>query len=230
MVKVRLGAESSRWVSELRAFGVSGCHIDDLGMSLDQLQQGRRVRRNEQLPANEWDVRNHSYEAKGVEILDQVPELYRMGTNPILLNTAEAYFEREPILFDVTYRCDFPSQGQLGVRRWHRDREADTMFKAIVYLSDVGPDDGGFEYIPRGDTPWRPLFWVFPSAWRHSDRAMRKLVSARKWHKYIGVAGSVVLTDTAAVYHHGTNPVVTREVVTFTYVPVSNLNVLKSAG
>ena len=192
-------------------------------MDLCCLKQAREARPADRRPTSKWDVRHHSHELTGIEILEQVPNIYRMGANQALIGAAKCYFGREPILFDVTYRRDFCTDGQLGVRQWHRDHEADAIFKAIVYLTDVGAEDGGFEYVPRGYTPWNILFRTFPSRWRYSDRAMRRLVPRSQWRKCTGLAGTVVLADTAAIYHHGTNPTREREVVTFSYVPIGSL-------
>ena len=53
------------------------------------------------------------------------------------------------------------------VRQWHRDPEDHRMFKMLIWLDDVGPAGGAFEWLPRpyteaataGSTTW-PGSWA----------------------------------------------------------------------
>ncbi|MBV1858327.1 MAG: hypothetical protein KUG77_07935 [Nannocystaceae bacterium] len=207
-------------LSQLRTRGVALCSSEDLGLDLGTLQTVYGKASSQGGANGQWDTRNHSTEMPGTELLDKFPDVYRLGAQPALVHIASEYFGRQPILYDVTYRRDHNVQEQRGIRQWHRDREADRVFKALVYLNDVGSDGGGFQYVERDRTPWRGWFRLFPQPWRFSDRAMSMLVPDEHWDTCSGVAGTVVLVDAAALYHHGTNPAKHRDVVTFSYVPL----------
>jgi hypothetical protein len=207
-------------IAELRREGAAVCGLSDLDLTLSQFEPVRRLPGARPAPKHDWDVANHGHEISGAEILRKVPEVYRLGAKPELLRLAEEYLQDQPILYDVTFRRDFCSSRQLGVRRWHRDREARSLFKLIVYLTDVGDEDGAFEFVPKPHTPWRLWFRLFPMEWRYTDRAMQFVVRAENWRRVTGSAGTAILTDTAAVYHHCAKARDSREAVTYTYVPI----------
>ncbi len=205
--------------TQLKEQGATTLTLADLGISLDEVCQVRSMSAVPAMPTHDWDIAHHGLEVSGAELLLYCPTVYQIGVHPHLMAIARDYFGKGVILHDVTYRIDHATPQQLGVRRWHRDREAATMLKVMVYLHDVNAEGGGFEYIPKPKTPWMGWFRLFPERNRYTNRTMQRLVHPRHWVCCIGEAGTIIVADVAAVYHHGTNPQQTREIVTFTYLP-----------
>ncbi|MGG6296857.1 hypothetical protein ACQ4M4_20880 [Leptolyngbya sp. AN02str] len=205
--------------AQLKAQGAITLTLADLGILLGDICQVRSIAASPALPSHDWDIAHHGVEVSGAEMLLHCPQVYQLGVHPQLMAIAYDYFGRDVILHDVTYRIDHSTPKQLGVRRWHRDREAPTMLKVMIYLHDVDAEGGGFEYIPKPKTPWMGWFRLFPQSDRYTNQTMQRLVPPHHWVRCTGQAGTVIVADVAAVYHHGTNPKHQREIVTFTYLP-----------
>ena len=207
--------------STLRTNALAMTNTETLGLKLNKLRAIRDLEFEAKPPENDWDPAHHSHEMNGRQLLLGAPEIYQMGASLRLMDLAASYFGAPAVLLDVTYRIDRNVSGvQRGVRRWHRDRESKRMLRAIVYLESVGVSDGPFECLPKTRVPLRLLLKLLPRNLRHTDKGIGLLVKKSRWQRCTGPAGTVVLVDPAALYHHGTDPKVQREVVTFTYIPV----------
>ncbi|THH38552.1 hypothetical protein E4Z66_02995 [Aliishimia ponticola] len=207
--------------NKLRTDALAITDTETLGLDLSNLRAIRELEFEEKTPENDWDTAHHSQEMTGRQVLLEAPQIYQMGVGRQLMDVAEQYFGSPAILLDVTYRIDRNVKGdQRGVRRWHRDGESKSMLRAIVYLEAVGTSDGPFECLPKTRVPLRLLLRLLPRHLRHTDTGVGLFVRKSRWQKCTGPAGTVVLVDPAALYHHGTNPKAHREVVTFTYIPV----------
>jgi len=70
------------------------------------------------------------------------------GTNPGLLQLGRSYLGSDlDLFFTLANRVEY-RPGALGSGGgWHRDTAQEHQFKAVVYLSDVAPDNGPFEYV-----------------------------------------------------------------------------------
>jgi hypothetical protein len=153
--------------------------------------------------------------------------LFSFGLSPDLLAVVRSYLECPPALTAVHVRRDVGPQVPEDLRCWHLDLEDDRMVRMIVYLTDVDLDSGPFEYIPRslmprcqhlgtratGDPDTNPAYKPV------SDDEMRSAVSASEWIACTGSRHTVVLADTAAVFHR-TKPH-QRERLTLTYTYTS---------
>ena len=80
------------------------------------------------------------------------PEIYMWGLNQRLLGVVENYIGLPIRYHGADLRREF-NDGKLNdVRQWHVDAEDRRMFKIIVYLNDVLPGGGPFQYLPKGVT------------------------------------------------------------------------------
>ncbi|MCH4544435.1 phytanoyl-CoA dioxygenase family protein [Rhizobium changzhiense] len=93
---------------------------------------------------------------------------------------------------------------------WHRDAFG-FQFKAIIYLCDVTPENGPFEYIPRSHKEWRVVMdsalgrLPAPPESRIDDARVQKMITsgAASSKTFMGKAGTLVLANTTGV-HRGT--------------------------
>ena len=116
----------------------------------------------------EFLVRKYSWD---VELGLDDPWL-RLGSNPRLLDLANAYLEMWSKLeyVDVWYTPPAGGDERRSSQRWHRDFNDRHLLKAFVYLVDVDEETGPFEYVPRSAPggelealwPWRPLGDNYP--------------------------------------------------------------------
>jgi len=86
---------------------------------------------------------------------------------------------------------------------WHRDTEDGHQFKAILYLTDVGPENGPYQYLRGSNSPASMLMTTlkFGHRKRYSDLEVSGLAGSGYCITSVcGPAGTVVLTDTLGVH------------------------------
>ena len=119
---------------------------------------GRRVRRRDRAeiaeggsgkvrPGKEFVARAHSFE--GVT-LAPTTRGSRCASRR-MLDVANAYLRLGSKLsyVDLWYTAQQPATDErVASQNWHVDFDDKHLLKAFVYLSDVGPDHGPFEYVP----------------------------------------------------------------------------------
>jgi hypothetical protein len=147
-----------------------------------------------------WRAQGASTDLLAPELLARLPELFLFGLNAQVLSLAEQYL-RVPVAYHgAVFRHSFVDGNQVGPRLWHRDAEDFHVLRSVVYLNDVTEEGGPFEYIPRhvkiADADKRHA-----KPMRTNDE-MRALVPASQWKRCVGPAGTVVLADSARVFHH----------------------------
>jgi hypothetical protein len=91
------------------------------------------------------------------------------------------------------------------VRQWHVDPEDHRMFKVIIWLDDVSPDGGAFEWLPRRYTEEtaRKLNYVTGFV---SDSEMERVLPKRLWSSAPGPRWTAVLGDTRSIFHRAGVP------------------------
>jgi hypothetical protein len=154
------------------------------------------------------------------ELAARTPAVLRWGVEERLLDIVESYLGVPPAFTTVHLRKDVGGGHQVGTRFWHIDTEDRRVIRVLVYLSDVTIDDGPFEYIPRPQTD--ACTALRERALRSDgdpvfDDEMRRHVPEREWRACTGPAGTVVIADNAAVYHHGKVHDAERTVLIYTY-------------
>jgi hypothetical protein len=144
-----------------------------------------------------WTSRDASTDLDADDLLRRFPEFYLFGLNQQVLSLAEQYL-RVPVAYHgAVLRHSLVDGRQCGPRLWHRDSEDFHVLRTVVYLSDVTAESGPFEYIPRHfkiDAREDPQMCT--------NEAMRQIVPAGEWRQCCGPAGTVVIADSAQVFHH----------------------------
>ncbi|HKQ45314.1 MAG TPA: phytanoyl-CoA dioxygenase family protein [Rhizomicrobium sp.] len=89
---------------------------------------------------------------------------------------------------------------------WHRDAQG-FQFKAILYLTDTGPQNGPFEYLIGSHTIWRAAAdsmvadFSDPCQTRFTDAEMMRLQERHfELRAFAGKAGTLLLANTAGIH------------------------------
>jgi hypothetical protein len=70
----------------------------------------------------------------------------------------------------------------------------------LVYLNDVTLGGGPFEYIPRSlGVGYRHVAGIEREL---NNERMSQVVPVEQWRRVYGAAGTIVLADTAQIFHH----------------------------
>lgn len=143
--------------------------------------------------------------------------IWRWGLGERLLDIVENYLGLPDRYGGPDVRCEVAGAHECGVRQWHRDVEDHQQLKILIWIREVGPTGGPYEYIPATPTldATRKLGYV--SGYVPSERIDR-IVPETERHTCHGPAWTVVLTDPARVFHRVKPPVAdNRYSVTFSY-------------
>jgi hypothetical protein len=131
--------------------------------------------------------------------------LWNWGLQHEVLDMVEAYLELPARYHGADVRIERATARSVGVRQWHRDIEDHRMFKIIVWLEDVDPDGGPFEYVPREETARIGAALRYVTGFV-SDEDLERQVPRSQWRNAAGPAGTAVLADTRSVFHRAMPP------------------------
>lgn len=145
------------------------------------------------------------------------PTLYLWGLSEAHLAVAEHYFGLPVRYLGLEVKREF-ANGEVGdVRQFHLDIEDRRMMKMIVYLSDVTPSCGPFEYLDRADTEAAVDGLSYWSGFV-ADGRMAAVIPRTRWQSLLGPTYSGVYVDTCRLFHRATPPSTTdRYSMTFSY-------------
>ena len=133
------------------------------------------------------------------ELLKSFPDLYLLGLDTRIVDLAEHYFGLPVAYHGVALRQSFANGTQVGPRLWHMDSEDFHVLRVVIYLCDVTPGGGPFEYLPRS----RGLSYkAFKGVGGITDERMRSVVPESEWKRCYGPMGTVILADSARIFHH----------------------------
>lgn len=104
-------------------------------------------------------------------------------------------------------RIDATSENNGSGDGWHRDAH-EFQFKAILYLSDVVPENGPFEYISGSQKKWRAAFDTAVGGFaaapntRYEPASVARLLSryGRTPEQFVGKAGTLLLVNTSGIH------------------------------
>lgn len=147
-----------------------------------------------------WRRGLNSYDLTGGPLLARLPEAYLLGLNEQALALALRYIGLPVGYHGAVLRHSLIDGEVAGPRLWHQDAEDFHVLRMVVYLNDVTPGGGPFEYIPRS-------LGISYRQFRGNEEqltndVMSNVVPVRLWKQITGPAGTVVLCDTAKTFHH----------------------------
>jgi len=132
------------------------------------------------------------------------PAIYQFGLEPALLDLAEAYIGL-PVAYDgVNLQYTVADGRAISTRKWHRDREDRRMIKLAVYLTDVDANSGPFQLLPAdaragyADGPSDRFYLNDADEVEDDGRILGVHPITCE-----GMAGTVVVADTARFFHRG---------------------------
>ncbi|MCC0178118.1 hypothetical protein I4641_14125 [Waterburya agarophytonicola K14] len=152
------------------------------------------------------------------EDLREFIEMLLWALEPKLLNIIENYIGL-PILYQGFAMRKSVADGQYsGVRRWHIDWEDRRIIKIIIYLNDVVPGGGPYNYISRTITQEAIKKLNYYNLGYISDEEMAQAIPRSDWISCLASKGSVVISDTSSVFHRAQPPTLyERYSITFCY-------------
>jgi hypothetical protein len=197
--------EESRVLSDLDSEGVHVTSLDRLLTSasaheiISRASLWLRTEHARVQPAW-WSRGTSSTDLSAEVLLTRAPELYLLGLNDGLLKLVHRYLRLPVAYHGAVLRHSLIDGEKAGPRLWHQDAEDVHVLRMVVYLTDVTSGAGPFEYIPRhlGLTYRRIDNGLAPL----TDERMRQVIPQAQWKRIIAPAGTVVLADTAKVFHH----------------------------
>lgn len=155
----------------------------------------------------------------------------RFANDEVLASVASAY-NREPTRTAFTLAARMPAMtgNQGSGEGWHRDAFL-RQFKAIIYLSDVGPDNGPFQMIR--DSHRRPRVLSDMKAanlkymqYRLDDQDIARILASEpdRLNTYTAPAGTLILVDTSTVHRGMPIKAGTRYALTNYYFPINRID------
>ena len=207
-----LEADAARFVAETEA-----------GLASEREGGESALRRR---AGKEFLVRKYSW---GVELGLDDPWL-RLGTNPRLLDLANAYLEMWSKLeyVDVWYTPPAGADNRQSSQRWHRDFNDRHLLKAFIYLVDVDEESGPFEYVPRSAPggeldrlwPWRPLGDNYPPEDEFAKELDGRSVT------FTAPKGTIIFCNTSGFHRGGFASGKARTLATLTWDSPASLKAL----
>jgi hypothetical protein len=196
-------------VRSLRTEGVCQTSLEELGLasSHELLRASHQYLNTMEAPTES----SLGHKLPQIYTVTDIPEFSRWGNEQRLLDIIENYIGLPVAFHGIHLRKDFPNTNQFGTMLWHKDSEDRRIIKAFVYLNDVEPEHGPFEYVPRNLTNLYTLnyYQVYHKLWKSGylgidDTTLESIIPRSAWISCPGKAGTVLLADTKTILHHGT--------------------------
>ncbi|MBO3459893.1 phytanoyl-CoA dioxygenase family protein [Aetokthonos hydrillicola Thurmond2011] len=228
-----LSAQDKLIVNGLRKEGVFGTSLEELGLpntpelvkaakgELSNMEAALSRSRNNQEKFG--SLKNPAYPQ--IFTVTELSDFFSWGSQQRLLNIVENYIGLPVAFQGVHLRRDFANDEPVTTEQWHLDAEDRRMVKVIVYLCDVAEENGPFQYIPKYKVPFLLALRIrakIASTMAKgkvglNDREMEELVPPSLWKSCPGKAGSIVIADPKAIFHHGKSRKESRAALFFVY-------------
>ncbi len=147
--------------------------------------------------------------ASTAEDMSGFPDLVSWALNPRIIDLVETYLGTPCAFGGVVVLHSNPDGREVSTRVWHRDREDIRMVKVMIYLSEVGPDDGPFEMLQADSqkTLDANLSWRYATIRDDALGAVLNCVdTGDASHRVTGDRGTTFLCDPASRHHRGRPP------------------------
>ena len=202
-----LDSQGQSIVETLRAEGTCVLPLESLGLAYTDKMLANAYHLADNLKQQSPHPDNSCEVGSSGQDLREFPDILLWALEPKLLDIVENYIG-VPILYQYfAVRRSLADGQQLGVRRWHVDCEDRRVIKIIVYLNDVVAGGGPYEYISRDLTAETVKKLNYNNLGYVSDQEMHEVVPKTSWNSCTAKKASVVITDTASVFHRAQPPV-----------------------
>jgi hypothetical protein len=138
----------------------------------------------------------------GLRDIVRCPHILALANDGRLLELAERYIGCKPTISQLGVRWSFPNPGlRSDLQTFHRDSEDWRYFKVIVYLTDVGHEDGPHVYVRGTHRTRAPVRLKI-----QSDGEVAREYGEDRLITAVGGRGFGFAVDTAGI-HKGSPPV-----------------------
>jgi hypothetical protein len=193
-----LSATHERLVSQLRRDGAIVTTLDELGLSgIDDLKASLATL------AARLGAQHGSDRLSRDDVVET--GAWRWGLQSDVLALVEGYLGLPALYCEPEVRRERANGRRDTVRQWHVDPEDHRMFKMIVWLHDVSPAGGAFEWLPRSYTEAATQELGYVSGFV-SDNDMERVMPRRLWCQAPGPRWTAVLGDTRSIFHRAGVP------------------------
>jgi hypothetical protein len=193
-----LSVTHAEFVSQLRREGAIVTTLDELGLSgIDALK--------ESLSTLAARLAAHTgSDSLGRDDLVETGA-WQWGVRTDVLALVENYLGLPAQYCEPEVRRERANGLESTVRQWHIDPEDHRMFKVIIWLHDVSPVGGAFEWLPRSSTEAAERELGYVSGFV-SENEMERVMPRRLWHSAPGPRWTAVLGDTRSIFHRAGVP------------------------
>jgi hypothetical protein len=213
----KLNAEDTDILNSLQTQGVCITSLDRLQLPSNQPMLERGVELSQTLVNT--SITNDFYGC-AVELnkskLIQHPQVFLWALETRLLDIVENYIGLPVIYQGCCLRKDLANNQSIGVRQWHLDWEDRRTIKIIIYLNDVDLDGGPFQYLTKDLTSLAVKNLNYHNFQFLRDEKMTAVIPDSQWQTCLSKAGTVIITDTANVFHRA-KPAVKNSRYSITY-------------
>ena len=146
-----------------------------------------------------------------------LPNIYTIGLDRRILDVVECYLGLHCYYLGATLKREEANGLSEGTRQWHLDLEDEQMFRVIIYLSDVGPGAGPFEYIARQESQRAKSKLGYKGGYLDFDQLQSAVPAASPNAFYASSAGAIFF-DGINIFHRAQPPTaVDRYSLTLSY-------------
>tara|TARA_B100000963_G_scaffold169373_1_gene147300 strand:+ start:39836 stop:40570 length:735 start_codon:yes stop_codon:yes gene_type:complete len=126
--------------------------------------------------------------------------------NKMLINIYKKYINSSKISSLIMANRVLPKKNNIGSGgKWHRDDKDGRQLKFILYLTDVKPNNGGFNYLKYTHKPINRIFNSIQmgcgiNTWNFTQDHVNKLSSKYEFVDVTGKAGDLIIVDTSGIH------------------------------
>ena len=200
----KMNTTQARIVESLRSEGAYITTIDELALA--GFPNTKECFESSNAAINQIEIEednpdeNFVVHISGKQLMEH-SEILRWGLNEAMLTIIENYLGLPPVFRGTSVQRNLANKLQTESRFWHLDSLDTRIITVIIYLKDVGTNDGPFTYIPLSAAK-NHKFKTFNGS-RVTDQNITKKVPISSQIECTGPAGTVVFVDNCSAWHRG---------------------------
>jgi hypothetical protein len=143
---------------------------------------------------------------EAADLVETTPGLYTLGMSDALLNLAESYLGSQCLYLGAMLKREAANGFQGGTRAWHVDNEDVRMVRFLIYLNDVTPQTGPFEFVRAGPSRRISGSLHYRNGFIADDRLLASLEPGETNEEALGKAGDAFVFDGTRILHRAQPP------------------------